>query len=241
MTILFISDLHLDTSRPDATDAFLSFLSTDAAAADSLYILGDLFEACTGNDPLDELQTTVADGLAQMTTTGTRCFLMYGNRDFLVSHEFIERSKLCVLPDPSLIYAGGESVLLSHGDIFCTDDKAYQRYRRVVRNPIVRRIYDALPFAVRNLIVNGLRSNSEAANQRKSYEVMDVNHGAIEAAVRKYQPQTLVHGHTHRPAIHTLDVDGRQRLRIVLGDWYEQGSVLRWADNGPEMMSLSFN
>ncbi len=241
MHTLFISDLHLDASRPAATQVFTKFLQTEAPAADALYILGDLFEACTGNDPLDELQQSVAEGLAKLSASGIPCYLMYGNRDFLISQEFVDRACLTVLHDPTLIYVGGESVLISHGDIFCTDDVAYQRYRRVIRNPLVRKFYDSLPFGLRNRIVNGLRSNSEAANQQKSYEVMDVNPQAIEQAFRAYHPTSLLHGHTHRCAIHTLEVDGIARKRIVLGDWYNRGSVLRWDNNGPQFTELAFD
>jgi UDP-2,3-diacylglucosamine hydrolase len=240
VTTLFISDLHLDESRPQATACFLNFLQDDARSARKLYILGDLFESCTGNDPLDKLQALVADALAACAAAGAHCFLMYGNRDFLVSDEFVRRAGLTLLNDPTLIYVGGESVLLSHGDIYCTDDEAYQRYRRVVRNPVVRRIYDALPFAVRNGIVNGLRRNSENTNQFKPPEIMDVNASAVADALTEYRPATLVHGHTHRPGIHPVELGNDSYRRIVLGDWYTQASVLRWTDAGPELQTLDF-
>ena len=240
MTTLFISDLHLDASRPAATQAFLRFLKQVAVGAEALYVLGDLFESCTGNDPLTALEQQVADALGALRETGTQCFFMYGNRDFLVPAGFIDRSGLVVLPDPTLIWLHGESVLLSHGDIYCTDDTAYQRYRRVVRHPLVRRVYDALPFVVRNRIVNGLRNNSTTANAHKSYEVMDVNGEAITTAIAQFHPGTLLHGHTHRPAIHELSVNGWEARRIVLGDWYEHGSVLAWDGNGPRLTQLDF-
>jgi UDP-2,3-diacylglucosamine hydrolase len=240
MSTLLISDLHLDDCRPEATQCFLNFLTTEATQADRLYILGDLFEACTGNDPLDDLQIRVAAALATLNKHSTRCFFMHGNRDFLISTELLNKSGLTLLHDPTLIYVAGESVLLSHGDIFCTDDEGYQRYRRIVRNPVVRKIYDMLPFSLRNRIVNGLRAKSQVANEHKSSDIMDVNAAAIAAALGRFQPATLLHGHTHRPGIHTLDVNGQQYRRIVLGDWYKEGSVLRWDASGPELATLKF-
>jgi UDP-2,3-diacylglucosamine hydrolase len=241
VTTLFVSDLHLDASRPKATQCFIHFLTDEASTARKLYILGDLFEACTGEDPLDALQAEVADALATLSQRGIRCFFMYGNRDFLISREFINRSRLTVLNDPTLIYVGGESVLLSHGDIYCTDDAAYQRYRRIVRNPVVRKIYDSLPFSIRNRIVNGLRENSQRTNQYKATAIMDVNANAIVNALREFNPNVLLHGHTHRPGIHTIEADGVTYQRIVLGDWYEQGSLLRWDNTGPELRSVAFD
>jgi UDP-2,3-diacylglucosamine hydrolase len=241
LTTLFISDLHMDHSRPQATQSFMRFLRREAVNARNLYILGDLFESCTGEDPLDSLQIEIADALAELHSKGTRCFFMYGNRDFLTPKEFLQRSHLMLLNDPTLIFVAGESILLSHGDIYCTDDEAYQRYRRTVRNPVVRKIYDALPFSIRNKIVNGLRKNSQNANQQKLPEIMDVNAAAITAALRKFNPGTLLHGHTHRPGIHYIEADGLKYRRIVLGDWYEQGSILSWDNNGPALQTLSFD
>jgi UDP-2,3-diacylglucosamine hydrolase len=240
VTTLFISDLHLDPSRPATTDAFLRFVKDASGEVDTLYILGDLFESWTGDDELEPHQVEVASALARLTDSGTRCFFMYGNRDFLIGKQFLNASKLTLLHDPTLICVGGESVLVSHGDIYCTDDVSYQRYRSVVRNPLVRRIYDALPRFVRDRIVAGLRSNSQTSTQYKAAQIMDVNGAAIEQAFRDFHPTTLLHGHTHRPAIHELIVDGEEVRRIVLGDWYEQGSILRWDKSGPRLDVLKF-
>jgi UDP-2,3-diacylglucosamine hydrolase len=240
MSELFIADLHLDASRPIPTAVFIDFLRTEANAANKLYILGDLFEACTGNDELDADQQRIAAELAAISDAGTQCFFMHGNRDFLIGPRFLAASKLQLLPDPTLIYVGGQSVLISHGDVYCTDDVGYQRYRKVVRNPLVRAFYDSLPRAVRIRIVSSLRSNSQNNTQQKVAAIMDVNSHAIEAAFRDYQPAVLLHGHTHRPGTHALQVDGQDYQRIVLGDWYEQGSVLRWDANGPRLEQLSY-
>lgn len=237
---LFISDLHLDAGRPAPTHAFLEFLGDTAAQARKLYILGDLFESWTGDDELDEFQQQIAAALHQLASRGTRVYFMPGNRDFLIGERFYQASGMQQLPDPSLIYVGGQSVLISHGDIYCTDDEAYQRYRRIVRNPTVRAIYDALPRFIRDRIVASLRSNSQSSIQQKPSDIMDVNAGAVSAALRESTAEVLLHGHTHRPGISELKIEGQACSRIVLGDWYEQGSILRWDTDGPRLENLRF-
>jgi UDP-2,3-diacylglucosamine hydrolase len=240
MTTLFISDLHLDGSRPAATKAFLKFLAEDAPSAEKLYILGDLFEAWIGDDDPNPHHQQVIAALAKLGESDTPCFFIPGNRDFLVGKHFLGAAKMILLPDPTLIYVGGESVQISHGDIYCTDDLSYQRYRRFVHHPLTMRIYRALPFFIRRMIIDTARGQSQASTQYKSSKIMDVNQGAIEETLKENRVNILLHGHTHRPAFHDFELAGEQMRRIVLGDWYKYGSVLRWDDNGPELLTLEF-
>jgi UDP-2,3-diacylglucosamine hydrolase len=240
MTTLFISDLHLDASRPAATTAFLKFLTEEAPAAEKLYILGDLFEAWIGDDDPNPHHQQVIAALAKLNESNTPCFFIPGNRDFLVGRRFLEAAKMILLPDPTLIYVGGESVQISHGDIYCTDDLSYQRYRRFVHHPLTMRIYRALPFFIRSMIIDTARGKSQTSTQSKSSKIMDVNQQAIEATLQENRVNILLHGHTHRPAFHDFESAGEQMRRIVLGDWYESGSVLRWDEHGPQLLTLEF-
>jgi UDP-2,3-diacylglucosamine hydrolase len=237
---LFISDLHLDQSRPAATQAFLNFLATEAAAADALYILGDLFEYWIGDDDPDTHNRTIADALATLTSSGVRCYIMHGNRDFMLGGDFIRNSGTVLLHDPTLIYVGNESVLLSHGDVLCTDDLGYQRYRRIVHNPIAQRIYNSVPFSWRKRLVLKIRGASMAKYGMKAPQILDVNQRAVADFMRSYDVLTLLHGHTHRPSIHQFDLDGQIARRIVLGDWYNGSSILRWDTKGPQLQQAAF-
>lgn len=240
MATLFISDLHLDGSRPAATDAFLEFLTGDAVTADALYILGDLFEFWIGDDDPDPIYRKVIAALAKLTSSGTRCHVMHGNRDFMLGADFIKASGTIFLHDPTLIYVGGQTVLLSHGDVLCTDDIGYQRFRRIVRNPVVQRIYNSMPFSWRERITLKIRGTSMAKYGTRPPAILDVNQQAVEIFLRQYGATTLLHGHTHRPAIHRFNLDGKPATRIVLGDWYGNSSVLRWDTDGPQLQSSSF-
>jgi UDP-2,3-diacylglucosamine hydrolase len=240
VTVLFVSDLHLDAARPRATQAFLDFLAGDARKARTLYILGDLFEYWVGDDDPNPHHQQVVTALAELTVSGTRCFALHGNRDFMLGKRFAAASGVVLLHDPTLIYVGGSSVLISHGDMLCTDDISYQRFRTIVRTPWVQFIYRSLPLSIRHRIAAQMRSGSSAAYEAKASEIFDVNQTAVEACLREYQVQILLHGHTHRPAIHEFTLDHRDCLRIVLGDWYTQGSVLRWDDGGPQLTAFDF-
>lgn len=239
MTSLFISDLHLDASRQAATDSFLRFLEHDASAADELYILGDLFESWVGDDDPDPHHQSVIQAIARLTDKGVAAFFMRGNRDLMIGPRFGAMTGMTILHDPTLVYMYGTSLLISHGDIFCTDDVGYQRYRRFVNHPLSQFIYHRLPFAIRNMIVSGVRARSQNENTSKSMHIMDVNQAAVETALSEYGVSTMLHGHTHRPATHNFDINGLAATRIVLGDWYEQGNALRWDANGPEFYQLN--
>lgn len=241
MATFFISDLHLDESRPAATEAFLRFTCEEARSADAVYILGDLFEAWLGDGDPAPLNQQVIEALAALTNAGIPCFLMHGNRDFLIGEDFCSATGVRLLADPTLAWIHGTSLLLSHGDLLCTDDVGYQRYRRIIRNPAAGGLLNALPAAIRHGIMKYIRARSAAKTGMKAPEITDVNQAAVEATLREYQVSTLLHGHTHRPAIHDFPLNGSQGKRIVLGDWYEQGSVLKWDENGPRLTGLEYN
>lgn len=239
MAALFISDLHIDASRPAVTEQFLSFLATEAKHAEALYILGDLFESWVGDDAADAAQAAAIAGLHSLTSHGVPCFVMHGNRDFLLAKQFCRMSGALLLPDPLIVTLYGEPVLVMHGDALCTDDRAYQRLRATVREADWQRRFLALSIASRRALAGAARVGSQAHTATMEYAITDVNADSVAMALRSAGTATLLHGHTHRPAIHTLQVDGRPCTRIVLGDWYDQGSLLRWDHHGPELVSLS--
>ena len=238
MATLFISDLHIDASRPAVTEQFLSFLATEAKHAEALYILGDLFESWVGDDAADPDQLAAIAGLKSLTDSGVPCFVMHGNRDFLLGAEFCSRSGARLLADPVVVTLYGEPVLVMHGDALCTDDRAYQRLRATVRDAGWQRQFLALSVAARRALAGAARVGSQAHTATLEYTIADVNPTSVEAALRATGLATLLHGHTHRPAIHPLTVDSRACTRIVLGDWHRQGSLLRWDRGGPELLSL---
>jgi UDP-2,3-diacylglucosamine hydrolase len=238
VTTLFISDLHIDAARPAIIEQFLAFLKTEAQSAAALYILGDLFESWIGDDAPDSAQAAAIAGLRTLTHSGVPCFVMHGNRDFLLARQFSEMSGAQLLPDPLIVTLYGEPVLVMHGDALCTDDRAYQRLRATVRDPDWQRQFLALPIESRRTLAGAARAGSQAHTATMEYAITDVNAGSVAIAMRAAGTSTLLHGHTHRPAIHAFEVDGRSCTRIVLGDWYHQGSVLRWDRAGPELQSL---
>ena len=240
MTALFISDLHLYHQRPAVTEAFRQFLRREAVQADSLYILGDLFEAWIGDDDPDPDNRSIVTSLKALTDSGTRCFFIPGNRDFLVGDRFAAESGVSILSDGTQIDLYNQPVLLLHGDTLCTDDKGYQRFRRFVHHPATRTAFLALPVAARRALAKRMRDQSMSTSSQKPEEIMDVNQAAVEQTMRDESVKILVHGHTHRPAAHRFKLAGRDVQRIVLGDWYSQGSILRWNSAGPELTTLDY-
>ncbi len=238
MAALFISDLHIDAGRPAITAQFLEFLRTDAATADALYVLGDLFESWVGDDAPDAAQSAVLRALKTLTDAGTPCFVMRGNRDFLLGQRFTELSGAELLPDPVVLTLYGRQVLVMHGDALCTDDEPYQRLRATVRDTGWQRKFLALSVRARRAIANAARDGSRAHTAALAESITDVNAASVERVLRDAGTAALLHGHTHRPAVHALEVDGRPCVRIVLGDWYEQGSVLRWDERGYALAPL---
>ncbi len=233
MRALFVSDLHLDPTRPHITDLFLRFLQEEAVRAPALFILGDLFEAWIGDDDDAPLATAVADGLKVVADSGTYIGFIRGNRDFLLGHEYAARAGFEILPDPSVITLGDESILLLHGDLLCWDDAGYQAVRRQVRDPAWQQALLARSLTERRAFAESARASSAAhQDAMSSLETGDATTPAVEDYFRRYGVRRMIHGHTHRPAIHELVVDGIARERIVLGDWYDHGSVLRLYEDG---------
>ena len=230
--ILLISDLHLEENRPDITRAFMHFLETRACKAQALYILGDFFEVWIGDDAMDDFQRSIASALRRCSETGTQIFLMHGNRDFLLGSSFCREAGCQLLRDPSIVNLAGEKVLLMHGDSLCTADHAYMRMRRLLRNPLSLFILRHLPLQTRRKLARKLRDESRAQTRMKASEIVDVTPSKVEAVMRQHQVHTLIHGHTHRSAVHQLVLDGTPARRLVLGDWDRQGWALQVDDDG---------
>lgn len=239
MTTLFISDLHLDAARPAITAQFLDFLAGEARQADALYILGDLFEAWVGDDDPSEPGAGVAAALRALAASGVPVAFIRGNRDFLLGEGFARAAGLRILADPSVIDLYGRPTLLLHGDLLCSDDTAYQQFRAQTRDPRWQAQFLAQPLAARLAFAAQARQASHGRQQamkhddRAAFEtVTDVTPATVVDTFARYGIDLMIHGHTHRPAIHALPVGGHECRRIVLGDWYEQGSVLRVRRDG---------
>ncbi|GAA0840670.1 UDP-2,3-diacylglucosamine diphosphatase [Marinobacter szutsaonensis] len=240
MTTLFISDLHLEESRPDITDAFLAFLKDKAMGVERLYILGDFFEAWIGDDERTPLQETVAAALKEVSESGTDIFLMHGNRDFLIGEDFCNRAGATLLDDPTVVDLYGTPTLLMHGDSLCTADVEYQKFRANMRNPQWQQMILARPLEDRQQMARQLREISMAKNQGKAETIMDVTPEEVVKEMEAHSVQRLIHGHTHRPAIHDLEANGQPAKRIVLGDWDQHVWWLR-VDSGEEPELLKYS
>jgi UDP-2,3-diacylglucosamine hydrolase len=238
MTRLFVSDLHLEAAAPDAVEQFLAFMRTKAASAEALYILGDLFEVWVGDDDPDPAKDRVCEGLRTLTTSGVGCFILHGNRDFLIGREFCRRTGSRLLADPVVVDLDGERVLLTHGDALCTDDHSYQELRSVVRTPEWQRRFLALSLADRELIANQARAGSKDHVSKTVPNIMDVNEDAVSTAYRATRVRRIIHGHTHRPGVHDTSIEGESAQRMVLGAWYEQGSYILYDKGHYELCSL---
>jgi len=218
---LFLSDLHLTPERPGAAASFRRFLNQKAPRADALYLLGDLFEAWVGDDDLAlPFHAGIAAALKQLAQSGVPLYFLPGNRDFLAGPDLARAAGLALLKDPTRIDLYGSPTLLAHGDAWCTDDAQYQAFRAQVRDPGWRSEFLAKPLAERHALAAALRCRSEQAKAGKRPEIMDVNPEAIAEAFRRHAVSRIIHGHTHRPAHHHLNVDGRPCERWVLPDWY---------------------
>jgi UDP-2,3-diacylglucosamine hydrolase len=237
---LFISDLHLDPERPEVTGLFVNYLEKLAGHADALYILGDLFEAWIGDDDDSLPGLAVSKALRHCTAGGTPVYLMHGNRDFLLGEDFARHSGCTMLDDPAVIDLYGTRTLLMHGDTLCTDDTAYMQFRSQVRNPAWQSALLARPLEERRTLAQEMRAASRQQNSGKPEAIMDVNERAVSAAMTRHGALRLIHGHTHRPAIHALLVAGKPAQRMVLGDWYDQGSVLECNEQGCRLRTLAF-
>jgi UDP-2,3-diacylglucosamine hydrolase len=215
---LFISDLHLQESHPRTAEAFFRFLAERASHAEALYLLGDIFEYWAGDDDLDTpFHQRIVAALRGLSDSGIAVYWMAGNRDFLVSQDFARAAGLSILPDPWVASIGGERIALAHGDAQCTDDVKYMAFRTQVRDPAWQQQFLAMPLAQRKAIIAGLREGSRQAHGEKTCEIMDVTPDAVAALHEATQANVIIHGHTHRPALHLDEQSGRRRY--VLPDW----------------------
>lgn len=240
MSVLLISDLHLQEERPDVTRAFFDFLQTRARRAEALYILGDFFEVWVGDDGMTAYHAGIAGALRALSDSGTRIYLMHGNRDFMIGKDFCRKAGCTLLPDPSLVQLGGETVLLMHGDTLCTRDVQYLRKRARIRSPLglffLRHI---MPLSKRQALASKLRQESRALTAMKAADIIDVTPEEVPRIMQKFGVHLLIHGHTHRPAIHELQIAGKPAQRIVLGDWDAKGWVLEATTEGFNLTSFS--
>lgn len=239
MTVLFISDLHLTAGDSETTGRFVEFLQGPAREARELYILGDLFEAWVGDDDDDPRLQPIVAALRAVTDAGIACAIMHGNRDFLLGPGFCAATGTRLLGDYERVTLFGEPVLLTHGDLLCTDDTRYMTLRHEVRSADWQRDFLARPLRERRQIASDLRQLSATETATKSEYILDVNQKAVERTMRDYGVRLLLHGHTHRPAVHRFTLDGREAARIVLGAWYHEPSVVRWTAAGYELESLA--
>ncbi|NQD96503.1 UDP-2,3-diacylglucosamine diphosphatase [Pseudomonas sp. CrR25] len=238
--ILLISDLHLEEERPDISRAFLHFLETRASQAQALYILGDFFEVWIGDDAISPFQRSITQALRRLSDGGTQVFLMHGNRDFLIGQAFCREAGCTLLADPSHVELAGQPVLLMHGDSLCTQDQAYMRMRRWLRNPLSLFILRNLPLGSRRKLARALRKESRAQTRMKASAIVDVTPSEVPRIMAAHGVRTLIHGHTHRPAVHRLEVDGQPAQRIVLGDWDQQGWALQVDPQGFHLAPFAF-
>jgi UDP-2,3-diacylglucosamine hydrolase len=237
---LFIADLHLQTEEPAITAGFLRFLRGEAQSADALYILGDLFEAWIGDDDPNPLHREMAAAIKALVDSGVPCFFIHGNRDFLIGKRYARECGMTLLPEEQVLDLYGRKVLIMHGDTLCTDDTGYLAFRAKVHTPWIQTLFLALPLFIRNRIAAKMRAGSKAANSSKSMTIMDVNPQAVVKVMEKHQVQWLIHGHTHRPHVHTLTVNGEPGHRVVLGAWHTEGSMVKVTAEGVELIAFPF-
>jgi UDP-2,3-diacylglucosamine hydrolase len=238
MTVLFISDLHLDAGRPETLARFEEFIERRALAAREVYVLGDLFEAWIGDDDDDRRLTPVIAALRRLSHAGIPTAVMHGNRDFLIGQGFCAATGARLLGEYERVEIYGETVLLTHGDLLCTDDTRYLTLRATLRDPAWQREFLAKPLSERRAIAADLRKLSAAEIAAKPEDIMDVNQIAVEETMRRFGVRILLHGHTHRPAVHRFALPARDATRIVLGAWYEQGTVVVWDCSGFRLEQL---
>jgi UDP-2,3-diacylglucosamine hydrolase len=232
MKTLFISDLHLEADKPEIGNQFLAFLEGEARDADALYILGDLFEFWVGDDDPNEHYAEMKNALRALVDSGVRVYFMHGNRDFMIGVDFAHETGVQILPDPHPVELHGTSVLLSHGDAMCIDDVEYQQIRTMTRNPEWQAMMLTKSLEERLAFATNARTESQKKSAALNAEIVDVNEGEVKKLIAEHGVDILLHGHTHRPAVHEVDLDDRSAKRIVLGDWFDQGSVLRWDETG---------
>ncbi|MFW6777017.1 UDP-2,3-diacylglucosamine diphosphatase, partial [Enterobacter hormaechei] len=237
---LFIADLHLQTEEPAITAGFLRFLRGEAKSADALYILGDLFEAWIGDDDPNPLHREMAAAIKALVDSGVPCYFIHGNRDFLIGQRYARESGMTLLPEEQVLNLYGRNILIMHGDTLCTDDTGYLAFRAKVHTPWIQKVFLALPLFIRNRIAASMRAGSKAANSSKSMTIMDVNPQAVVKVMEKHRVQWLIHGHTHRPDVHSLIANGEPAHRVVLGAWHSEGSMVKVTPEGVELIAFPF-
>ena len=238
MTTLFISDIHISDDYPEINNQFLNFVNNVHQDINTIYILGDLFEYWLGDDDPNPTFKEIGEALKKLSKKNISVFFMHGNRDFLIGNNFEERSKIQIIEDPSVIELYGERILISHGDIFCTDDKDYQLFRKQTRDPLWQNKILKKSLEYRKKFALDARASSSKHIQSNNEFIMDAQEAEIIKTFKKYNLTTIIHGHTHRPAIHNSILNGKRCRRIVLGDWYDQGSILKWTEFGPDLIEL---
>jgi UDP-2,3-diacylglucosamine hydrolase len=238
MTTLFISDLHLCAERPEKLALFKRLLRGPARNAESLYILGDLFEAWAGDDDSTPPHGEIIAELTAYTQSGGKLFVMRGNRDYLMSKRFAEKTGGQLLDDETLITLNSEKILLMHGDTLCTEDVKYQVFRRVVNNVFSRNFFMCFPYKLRTKVWHKIRGAAKKSAEKKSEYLSDVHQATVEAKMKKHDVLCLIHGHTHRQAIHEFKLDEQDAKRIVLGDWYQGDSVLVANEQGLKLFAV---
>ncbi|WP_144206550.1 UDP-2,3-diacylglucosamine diphosphatase [Shewanella donghaensis] len=236
MKTIFMGDLHLSADRPDISQAFIDYLNSDLSDVEALYIIGDLFEVWTSDDIAEPFTDVIASHIKQVSAR-IPVYFIHGNRDFMIGKLFAAKSGMVLLPEIKVLDLYGVKTVVLHGDSLCTLDKAYQRFRSFRNSFLVKWTYCHLPKSTRQKIAADIRSKSQSSNQDKSYVIMDVEQSAVDELLAKTQTQRMIHGHTHRPAIHEL-ADNKQR--IVVGDWYEQGSILIVDQHSTKLEKLPF-
>ena len=233
----FIADLHLSENRPDISACFFSFLKNEAVEAEKLYILGDLFEAWVGDDDDSPYLKTIAQALTKLSLSGTKIYYIHGNRDFLLGKRYANQASMQLLPEIDTIDLYGQRVVIMHGDTLCTRDIDYQAFRKKSRSWWWQKAVKSLPLFIRKKIASNYRQKSAAATAMKAQEIMDVTPSEVIKCLESYQSQLIIHGHTHRPAVHEVIANNDQAKRIVLGDWYEQGAWLKVTPDSIELLN----
>ena len=239
MATYFISDLHLERIESPITNIFTAFLD-DLNQNDSLYILGDLFESWIGDDNVSELSQYISDRLLMLSERDISVAIMHGNRDFLIGEDFCKASSIKLINDPRIIEIDTKKVMLTHGDELCTDDKEYQAFRSVVRNPLWQKDFLNFPISKREKIAGEAKDASKDSKENKAMEIMDVNTDAVLKAFNDQNIEIMIHGHTHRPNIHKVSNEGKNLTRYVLGDWSKNSAIiLKWNKAEVELMDLA--
>ncbi|MCK6261975.1 UDP-2,3-diacylglucosamine diphosphatase [Vibrio sp. ZSDE26] len=240
MTTLFISDLHLSPSRPDITECFIDFMKNEAIHATKLYVLGDLFEFWIGDDDNSDFSMHIQKEFKALTQLGVQCYFTQGNRDFLVGKRFAKQTGMTLLADETVIDLYGRKAVILHGDTLCTLDVKYLEYRKTVHQPWLQWIFNRIPFFIKRKIVSKVQTDIKEEKQSKSLDIMDVTPDEVISVMDTHHVDLMIHGHTHRPNIHELQTSSGNSTRIVLGDWYTQGSILVYDENGFNLKSKPF-